>query len=203
MNPEATWVSLQLTNSDMLRPVYDGLHFRNWSFTIKLLGNRNMEHKIINEIDLKWQLSRKNIIMDFFYTIVICTAIALALSMSNSRTTFLTNFIMSQSIGLTNCSIILLMLWVFQPRRWLTLISVIFTAVITGVIIGLNIGFFILEKTFSIIVNLPMKDLLQIILSAIIFSGSALSFFIFKSRLRLRNEMIEQEKNKCMAAEKE
>ena len=117
-----------------------------------------------NEIDLKWQLNRKNIIMDFFYTIVICTAIALALSLTNHKTHFLTSFIMAQSFGLTNCSIILLMLWVFKPQRWMTLISVIFIAVITGVVVGLNIGFFILENTFSIIVNLPIKDLLQIII---------------------------------------
>jgi sensor histidine kinase YesM len=162
-----------------------------------------MEQKVLTEIDLKWHLNRKNMIMDFFYTIVICTAIALALAMTNPHYNFFVCFIMSQSFGLTNCSVILLMLRVFKPRRWLTLISVIFTAVISGAIVGLNIGFFILEKTFSIIVNLPMKDLLQIILSAIIFSGAALSFFISKSRLRYRNEMIEQEKNKRMAAEKE
>ena len=40
-------------------------------------------------------------------------------------------------------------------------------------------------------------------LSAIMFSGAALYFFISKTRLRLRNEMIEQERIKRMALEKE
>jgi hypothetical protein len=30
------WVSLQLTNSDVLRPASAGLCFRNWSFTKKI-----------------------------------------------------------------------------------------------------------------------------------------------------------------------
>ena len=162
-----------------------------------------MEQKGLNEIDLKWQLNRKNVIMDFFYTMVICTGIALVLALTNPKTHFLASLIMSQSFGLTTCSIILLMLRAFKPRRWLTLISVTFTAVISSAIIGLNIGFFILEKMFFISMNLPMKDLLQIILAAIIFSSAALYFFISKSRLRYRNEMIEQEKIKRTAAEKE
>jgi LytS/YehU family sensor histidine kinase len=162
-----------------------------------------MEQKDVNEIDVNYYLNSKNIIMDFFYTIVISTAIALVLAMSNPGTHFFVSFIISQSFGLAICSIILLMFRVFKPRRWLTLILITFTAVISGSIIGLNIGFFILKKMLSVTLNLPMKHILQIMLSAIMFSGAALYFFITKSRLRHRNEMIEQERIKRIVMEKE
>ena len=158
-----------------------------------------MEQKCVNEIDL----NRKNIIMDFFYTIVICTAIALVLAMINPSTGFFVDLIISQSFGITICSIIFLMFRVFKPRQRLTLILVIFIAVSCGSIIGLSIGLFILDKMFSITMNLPMKHLLQIIFSAIIFSSAFLYFFISKSRLRYRNEIIEQERTRRMAMEKE
>ena len=162
-----------------------------------------MEQKSVNEINPESYLNCKHTITDFFYTIVISTAIALVLALSNPGTHFFVSFIISQSFGLTICSIILLMFRVFKPRQWLTVILITFTGVICGSIMGLNIGFFILEKMFSITMNLPMKQMLQIMLSAIMFSGAALYFFISKTRLRLRNEMIEQERIKRMALEKE
>ncbi len=162
-----------------------------------------MKQNDVHVIDLEFYLKGKNIIIDFFYTIVIATAIALVLAMSNPSTHFVVSFIISQSFGLTICSLIILMFRIFKPRRWLTLILITFTAVIAGSIIGLNIGFFILKKIFSITLNLPMKHMLQIMLSAIMFSGAALYFFITKSKLRHRSEMIEQEKTRRMAVEKE
>lgn len=162
-----------------------------------------MEQKGLNEIDFKFYPDSKHIIKDFFFTILICTAIALVLSMINPSTHFFVSFIISQSVGLSTCSLTLLMFWVFKPRQWRTLILVIFTAISFGSIIGLNIGFFILQEMFSITLNLPMKHLLRIIIAAIIFSSAVSYFFISKTRLRLRNELIEQEKIKRMAVEKE
>jgi sensor histidine kinase YesM len=163
----------------------------------------DMEQKDVNEINPEYYLTGKHILIDFFYTIVISTAIAFVLSLSSPTTYFVVSFIISQSFGLTTCSIILLMFRIFKPRRWLTLILTTFTAVIAGSIIGLNISFYILEKTFSITLNWPMKHILKIILSAVMFSSAALYFFITKSRLRHRNEMIEREKTRRLAVEKE
>ena len=162
-----------------------------------------MEQKCGNEIDLKYYLNNKSIIMDFFYTIVICTAIALVMTLTNPNNRFFISFIMSQSFGLSTCAIVILMLRIFKPRQWLTLILVIFIAVSCGAFIGINIGFYILKKMFSITLNLPVKQMLQIMLVAIIFSGAASYSLISKARLRYRNEMFEQEKTRRMALEKE
>ncbi len=162
-----------------------------------------MEQKGVFKIDLEFYLNQKNIIMEFFFTIAICTAIALVMTLTNPIAHFCVSFIISQSIGLTVYSIINLMLRIFKPRQWPTLILIIFTAVSCGAIIGLNIAFFILEKTLSINLNLPMEHILKIILVAIIFSGAASYSLISKARLRHRNELIEQERTKRIAVEKE
>jgi hypothetical protein len=62
-----------------------------------------MELKCGNEIDLKYYPRSKNIIVDLFYTMVICTAIALVLAMINPSTNFFVYLIISQSFGLTIC----------------------------------------------------------------------------------------------------
>jgi sensor histidine kinase YesM len=162
-----------------------------------------MEQKGVNEIDLKYYPRGRNIIIDFFYTIVINTAIAIVLAMINPSTNFFVYLIISQSLGLTICSIVILMLRIFRPRQWPTLILLIFTAVSCGAIIGLNIGSYILAKTFSINLNLPLKHFLQLILAAMIFSAAVSYSLISKARFRQRNEMLEQEKTRRMALEKE
>jgi sensor histidine kinase YesM len=162
-----------------------------------------MERKCANEIDPNHYPKGKDIIVVFLYTIVICTAIAIVLNMTNPYTNFYVELIMAQSFGLTIGSIVILMLRIFKPRQWLTLILVIFTAIGCGSIIGLSIGLFILEKMLSITLNLTIKHLLKIILSTFIFSSTILFFFISRSRLRYNNEMIEQERIKRMALEKE
>lgn len=153
--------------------------------------------------DLEYHLRRKNIVMDFLYTIIICTAIAFVIAFSNPTSHLSVSFIMSQSFGLAICTLINLMLQIFKPRQWLTLILMMSTATICGAVLGLNIGFYILEMILSIRLNFPMKDLLKIIFVAVIFGGAASYSFISNARLRRRNEMLEQEKNRRMAVEKE
>lgn len=162
-----------------------------------------MECKNEIDIDLKFHLTGKNVIKDLFFTILISSAIAIVLTLSSPTTYFVVSFIISQSFGITICSIILAALWILKPKRWLTLILAIFAAIACGSVIGLNIGYFILEKMYSIRLNIPLKQFLQVILTAIIFSGAASYFFIIKSKLQHRNELIEQERIKRMAVEKE
>ncbi|PKN09383.1 MAG: hypothetical protein CVU72_02465, partial [Deltaproteobacteria bacterium HGW-Deltaproteobacteria-7] len=122
--------------------------------------------------DVEFHLRRKNIVMDFFYTIIVCTAIAFVIAFSNPTSHLSVSFIMAQSFGLTICSLITLMLHIFRPRQWPTLILIMSAATICGAVVGLNIGFYILEMIFAISLNFPMKDLLKIIFVAVVFSGA-------------------------------
>jgi sensor histidine kinase YesM len=162
-----------------------------------------MEQKCVNEINVEYYLNKINIIKEYFYTIAICTAIALIIVLTNPNAHFFVSFIISQSFGLTICSIVNLMLQIFKPRRKLLLILVIFTAVSFGSIIGLNIASLILQKMFSINLNFSLKYFLQTFLVAMIFSAAASYSVISKTKLRHRNEMLEQEKIRRMAMEKE
>jgi sensor histidine kinase YesM len=162
-----------------------------------------MEQKVVNAFDLKNHLKRKNVVANYFLTILICTAIALVMTLTNPNNTFFVSFIMSQSLGLTISTTVMLMLRIFKPRQWLTLIIVIFASVSCSAIIGLNISLLILKEIFSININLPPKHFLKIILTAMIFTAAISYSFIAKAKLRHRNELIEQERIKRIAVEKE
>jgi sensor histidine kinase YesM len=162
-----------------------------------------MEQIKIPEIDVEIYLTRKNIIKNYLYVILICTAIALVLNLTSHSPHFLINFIISQSFGLTISTTVMLMLRIFKPRQWRTVILVIFTATSCGAIIGLNIAFVIMEKAFSFYPNFPRTNFWQVILSAMIFSAAASYSFISRARLRHRNELIEQERTRRIAVEKE
>ena len=162
-----------------------------------------MEQNCLPDIDLEIYLKRKNIITNYFFTILICTAIAIVMTLSNPNNTFLVSFIMSQSFGLTISSTVMFVLLIFKPRRWFTLLLVIFISVSCSAIIGLNIALIILKEIFSININLPPKHFIKIILTAMIFTAAISYSFISKAKLRHRNEMIEEERNKRIAVEKE
>ena len=73
-----------------------------------------------------------------------------------------------------------------------------------GVYIGLQIGIFILQHFFHIVLDWKTHSLgLTFMTSGIILSSIIFYFFMTKLRLKYRNEMIEQEKIKRTAMEKE
>ena len=148
-------------------------------------------------------LNPKNIIKVYFYAILLCVASALIITLANPNLCFLINLIMSQSFGLTICSITFLLLRIFKPRKWQTLVLIIFTSIICGTLIGLNIGYYICEKTLSINMNLPIISKLNVILFTIILGGAGAYLIISKIWLSYHNEMIEQEKIKHTVMEKE
>ena len=162
-----------------------------------------MEQNDYPEINESLFLNPKNIIKVYFYAILLCVATALIISLANPKLRFLINLTMAQSFGITICSITFLLLRIFKPRNWLTLILVIFTSIICGTLIGLNIGYYICEKTFSINMNLPIISKLNVILFTIILGGAGAYLIISKIWLSYHNEMFEQERIIHMALEKE
>ncbi len=162
-----------------------------------------MEQNDYPEINESLFLNPKNIIKVYFYAILLCVATALIISLANPKLRFLINLTMAQSFGITICSITFLLLRIFKPRNWLTLILVIFTSIICGTLIGLNIGYYICEKTFSINMNLPIISKLNVILFTIILGGAGAYLIISKIWLSYHKEMFEQERIIRMALEKE
>ena len=73
----------------------------------------------------------------------------------------------------------------------------------SGTLIGLQIGFFFLQQIFPITLKQPEKSLFQVIILAITFGGVAWYFFYSKARIRVSNEVIQEEKIKRLSSEKE
>jgi sensor histidine kinase YesM len=82
----------------------------------------------------------------------------------------------------------------------------VFIAVIgiaSGALIGVQIGFFVLHQIFPITLKQPGKNLFQVIILAITFGGVVWYFFYSKARIRVRNEVIQEERIKRLSSEKE
>jgi hypothetical protein len=154
-------------------------------------------------VDIKYDLNRKTVAGDLFLTIAICTLIALILTLLSSDKQFLKNFVLSQSFGITICLIVLLLMGLIKPQTWMSLLSVIIVAVVSGAAAGMYIGITILENILHIPVNWPAATLVKTIVAAMIFSAGFLYIFITRSRLKHRQELIEEERIKNMSMQKE
>jgi sensor histidine kinase YesM len=148
-------------------------------------------------------LNPRHFLTDLLYTIILCVLIALFLTLTGIGSSFVMSLVMSQSFGICICSIITLLVWLFKPEKVLSLAFIVAAGIAGGIFIGLQIGPFILERFFSVVVKGPEKSLFRAIILCIAF-GSVISYFFYaKSRLSLSQEMIQQERIKRLSSEKE
>jgi len=146
----------------------------------------------------------RNFLIDLLYTIIISTLIAEFLTFTGITTkSFIMNLIVSQSFGISFCSIIMFLLWIFKPEKTASLVFVIIIGIASGTLIGLQIGSFALQQIFSVTLKQPEKSLFQVIILAITFGMIATYFFYSKSRLKVSQELIQQERIKRLSSEKE
>jgi sensor histidine kinase YesM len=149
-------------------------------------------------------ITPRNVLKDLAYTIIISTLIAAFLTFTGITTqSFIINLIVSQSFGISICSIIMFLLWIFKPEKSASLAFIFTIGVGSGILIGLQIGPFVLQQIFSIVLKPQDRGLLQTIIIAIAF-GSAVSYFFYaRARLRVSEEEIQQERIKRLSSEKE
>jgi len=152
---------------------------------------------------IKIYFTPSHILLDFLYTIILSILIALFLTLTVFKGFFGINLVMSLSFGISICSIILFLLWMFKPAKPVLLIVLLIVGVAGGTLMGMHIGPFILEHLFSIVLKHQKKDVLQTIIFAITFGGVASYFFISKARLRVSKEEIQQERIMRLSKEKE
>jgi len=154
--------------------------------------------------NIKNHINARHVLIDFIYTILISTLIAAFLTFTGITTkSFIMNLIVSQSFGISFCSIIMFLLWIFKPEKAASLVFVIIIGIASGTLIGLQIGSFVLQQIFSITLKQPEKSLFQVIILAITFGMIASYFFYSKSRLKVSKELIQQERIKRLSSEKE
>lgn len=152
----------------------------------------------------KSYINRREVLSDLSYTIILSALIAAFLTFLGITTkSFITNLIVSQSFGISICSMILFLLWVFKPEKMIWVASVVIIGILSGTLIGLQLGAFVLQHFFSISFHQPEKTLFQITIITITFGIILSYFFISKSRLRVREEEFQQERIKRLSTEKE
>ena len=155
-------------------------------------------------VHVKSYIHRKNVLIDFLYTVIISTLIAAFLTATGITTkSFIINLIVSQSFGISICSAVMFLLWIFKPEKMAFLVLIILIGIAGGTLIGLQIGSFVVQEIFSVVLKQPEKTLFRTIILAITFSIVVSYFFISKSRLRTSMEEMQQERIKRLSSEKE
>jgi sensor histidine kinase YesM len=148
----------------------------------------------------------RHILLDYLYTIIISVLIALFLTVVGITKPFLPNLVMSLSFGISICTLVILLFWLLDPVRWKTLPIVLIMAagIIGGMIIGSQVGPFILRHFFSIVIGTQQSGHpLQIVVLALVFGGATTYFFYSRARLKISNELVQQERIKRLSIEKE
>jgi sensor histidine kinase YesM len=152
---------------------------------------------------IKEYIGTRNVLLDFLYTIIISILIAAFLSISGISPPFFYNLVLSQSFGISICSIVLVLIWLLKPEKLLSYVFIFTIGVTGGTLMGIQIGPFVLQNFFSIPVHQPRGSLIQKIIIAITF-GSVISYFFFiKARFKANLEEIQQERISRLSKEKE
>ncbi len=110
---------------------------------------------------IKNYVNARHFFVDLLYTIILSALIAVFLTLTGIAPSFVMSLVMSQSFGISICSIITLLLWIIKPEKILSLALIVITGIAGGTLIGLQIGPFVLEQFFSVVVKGPEKTFFQ------------------------------------------
>ena len=141
--------------------------------------------------------------IDFLYTIIIATLIAVFLHLTVFKGFFGINLVMSLSFGISIYLIVHFLLWVFKPVKFLSFVFMIIIGVGLGTLVGLQMGPFVVQQMFSIVIKHERIDVLQTITIAVTFGSVASYFFYSQARLKISKEEIQQERIHRLSKEKE
>lgn len=164
----------------------------------------NMQERYETEFIFKYWSNLKNILTDGIIIGVINSLIALVFTIISPIKSFLTNLVLAHTLGIVISLTILLTLLILRPRTWKLFLLIAGIDIFCTVLIGMQIAVFILQYFFDIALDWQTNSLwLQAVIAGIVISSVLFYSLITKIRLKYRNAMIEQEKIKRLAVEKE
>jgi len=147
----------------------------------------------------KIDINQKKALYYYSLTAVFCLIISLFLVLTDSDKEFLSTFIISEVIGLTGCTCVILGFYIIRPKKMLTLFITLMVSIFTGSILGIILGF-----TAAGIdpYGLLKRDFINAFVISIVF-GSIISYF-FSSRgvIASKEAMIKEERIKRLDMEK-
>jgi hypothetical protein len=132
-------------------------------------------------------ITRRHIFRALSYTVLFDTVIALVLTGIKYGGGFVDNFIVSQCIGISICSLALTGFYLFRPANRSFMLALVMTAIITGTFAGWTAGSIAVGS-----ISLFEQRFIPVMILGIMF-GSIISYF-FASRVRIsRAEALIQE----------
>ncbi|MFC1884676.1 sensor histidine kinase [Thermodesulfobacteriota bacterium] len=148
-------------------------------------------------------ISKKEFFIHFllylFYTSIICTVIAVLFVVVGSSD-FLDSFIISQSIGLSVCSCVVISLHIIKPEKKVTIVLILIPAILIGVSAGFILGFKFAGLDTSELFG--MRFFLRYFIISTIF-GVVISYFFFsKEIMEAKEATIQEERIKRLDTEK-
>ena len=132
-------------------------------------------------------------------TAVFCTIISLFLFLTDSDKEFISTFIISEVIGLTGCTCVILGFYSIKPKKMLSLFITLVASLSMGSVFGIFLGF---TAAGMDPYGLLRRDFVNAFVISILF-GSVISYF-FSSRgiIASKEAMIKEERIKRLDMEK-
>jgi sensor histidine kinase YesM len=149
-------------------------------------------------------ITLKHFLKDLVYTVIISASVAAFLTLTGiTEGPFAIVLIVSLSFGVSIYLIIHCLLWVFKPEKMTSVVFIVIIGIFGGMLLGLQIGPFVVLRVFSIVLWQQEKSLFQTIILVITIGIIASYFFYSKSRLRVSMEETQQERIKRLSSEKQ
>jgi len=146
---------------------------------------------------------KQRLALDYLLVVFFCVFIAFFLKAVGYGGTFLENLAYSVSYGLSIFSSILVLFILCRPRTALMLIFLSAVGILAGTIMGSAAGTLILQKRFSLDV-LGKKEFFFTSFIVCFTAGTIITYFFYsRSRIRVGNEAIQEERIKRLTSEKE
>ena len=148
----------------------------------------------------KDHISIKSVIQSFIYTFVFDTLIALFLTAINYGDGFPINFIISQCIGLSICTCVLIAHRFFDNAGPILKAILVAAALIVGTILGSFVGSFVSGLSSSDL--FARHSLLQLLFLGVMFGSIITYFFSSREQIAESQAQAQEEKIKRLTSEK-
>jgi sensor histidine kinase YesM len=147
-------------------------------------------------------LSLRSHLRSLFITVVFCTLIALFLtSVRFGDEGFLSNFIVSQCIGISIFLCVFLVHHVLKPTAPLMQFTAIMIAIIVGSIGGSLLGLVIIGEKPARFIS-EYAYFIHIVLVGLLFGSIIIYYFFSRERIRFTEALMQEEKIKRLTSEK-
>jgi sensor histidine kinase YesM len=151
-----------------------------------------MEHGSVN-------ITRRHVFRSLSYTVLFDTFIALVLTGIKFGGGFVDNFIVSQCIGISICSLALTAFYLFRPAHPSFMLVLVMIAIITGTVVGWIVG----SIAAGLTISLFEQRFVPVMILGIMFGSIISYFFSYRERISRAETLIQEERIKRLANEKE